>query len=70
MSDIQTLNAAAERITGHNIQLRAFLLRLLDPDDLGYAVTAEVRELASRLLVMERMKDESSTTTYTARLTQ
>lgn len=31
-------------------RLRAFLLRLIDPEDLGYAVTAEVRQKVSVLL--------------------
>jgi hypothetical protein len=40
------LTRAAERIADHNVRLRSFLLRLLDPDDLGHAVTPEVRQLA------------------------
>lgn len=31
-------------------RLRAFLSRLIDPDDLGHAVTAEVRQKVSALL--------------------
>ena len=54
MTDIEIMRRAAERITDHNIQLRTFLLRLLDPEDLGYAVTREVREKAQQLLTMER----------------
>lgn len=49
-ADILTLTRAAERIADHNVQLRSFLLRLLDPDDLGWAVTDEVRALACALL--------------------
>lgn len=40
-----------ERIVNRNVQLRAFLLRLLDPEDLAHAVSAEVRREALRLLV-------------------
>lgn len=47
--EIQTLQATAERLADRNTQLRAFLLRLTDPDDLGHAVTHEVRKLASQL---------------------
>lgn len=49
-SDIETLRAAAERIAARNVALRSFLLRLLDPEDLGHAVTAEVRQKVSALL--------------------
>ena len=48
------MERAAENITKHNVQLRVFLLRLIDPDDLGHAVTDEVRKLAQGLLTMER----------------
>lgn len=47
---------AAERITDHNIRLRSFLLRLLDPEDLGHAVTNEVRRLASELVKTPRQE--------------
>lgn len=55
MSDIETLRAAAERITAHNVELRSFLLRLLDPEDLGHAVTPEVRQKATVLLSMQNI---------------
>ena len=48
------LEAAAEAITMHNVQMRSFLLRLLDPEDFGHAVSAEVRELAQDLVVRRR----------------
>jgi hypothetical protein len=48
------IELAAERITDHNVKLRAFLLRLIDPEDLGLAVTDEVRKLASGLIHMPR----------------
>jgi len=48
------IERAAERITEHNIKLRSFLLRLIDPEDLGHAVTNEVRQLANELVVMPR----------------
>lgn len=57
MSDIEIMRQAAERIAEHNVQLRSFLLRLLDPDDLGHAVSAEVRSLASRIINMQRSND-------------
>jgi hypothetical protein len=44
------IELAAERLADHNVVLRTFLLRLLDPDDLGYAVTQEVREEARRIV--------------------
>jgi hypothetical protein len=49
-----TIELAAERITDHNIKLRAFLLRMLDFEDLGHAVTNEVRTIASDLVKMPR----------------
>jgi hypothetical protein len=55
MSDSkQSLERAAERITDHNVAMRSFLLRMLDPEDLGLAVTNEVRELARKLVNMPR----------------
>jgi hypothetical protein len=45
---------AAEAIATRNVALRTFLLRLLDPEDLGHAVTAEVRHEALRLLLPHR----------------
>ena len=48
------IELAAERLAAHNVQLRTFLLRLLDPEDLGHAVTAEVRQLASKLVKTPR----------------
>ena len=59
MTDIQVLRAAAERIAAHNVALRSFLLRLLDPDDLGHAVTLEVRKNASALLSMRSMSNQT-----------
>ncbi len=55
MNDIETMRAAAERITAHNVALRAFLLRLLDPEDLGHAVSQEVRSKATMLLSMQHI---------------
>lgn len=43
-------------------QLEFFLRRLLDPEDLGWAVTQEVREIARSLLNSE-IKDEDDSTT-------
>lgn len=50
------IELAAERITDHNIRMRSFLLRLLDPEDLGHAVTNEVRDLASELVKTPRLE--------------
>jgi hypothetical protein len=52
MTDIETMRAAAERIAAYNVALRSFILRLLDPEDLGHAVSAEVRQKASVMLSM------------------
>lgn len=51
------LELAAERLAAHNVQLRTFLLRLLDPEDLGHAVTPEVRQLASKLVRTPRQEE-------------
>jgi len=55
MSDYQTLMAAAQRIADHNVRLRSFLLRLLDPEDLGHAVSDEVRNSAKELINLPRL---------------
>ena len=39
------------RLVNRNIQLRAFIIRIMDPEDLGHAVSTEVREEALRVLV-------------------
>ena len=44
------LEMAAEAITMHNVELRVLLLRLIDPEDLGHAVSSEVRQLIKQLL--------------------
>lgn len=54
---MQTLLAAAERLAHRNIELRSFLLRLIDPDDLGHAVTQEVRELTQAQLKLNPRQD-------------
>ena len=56
LEKLVAVERAAQSIAGRNIQLRAFLLRLLDPDDLGHAVSAEVRRKAHAMLLS---KDES-----------
>ena len=43
-------------------QLEFFLRRLLDPEDLGWAVTQEVREIARSLLNSEIKHEDDSTT--------
>jgi len=44
------LEMAAEAIAMHNVELRVLLLRLIDPEDLGYAVSSEVRQLIAQKL--------------------
>ena len=46
------LERAAVHITDHNVRMRTFMLRIVDPEDLGHAVT-EVRRLAGALLTMD-----------------
>lgn len=41
---------ASEAIANRNVQLRTFLLRLLDPEDLGHCTTDEVRQMILALL--------------------
>lgn len=52
--DLEAIERTAERLADYNVLLRTFLLRLLDPDDLGHAVTQEVRNLARGLITRER----------------
>ncbi len=56
MTDLETLKAAAERISAHNVQLRTCLLELSDPEGLGHAVTVEVRRKALILLSMQHVQ--------------
>jgi hypothetical protein len=49
---------AAEAIAMHNVKLRCLLLRMIDPEDLGHAVSEEVRHLISDALVRPRTQDE------------
>ncbi len=48
------IERTAERLADHNVAMRSFLLRLLDFEDLGHAVTDEVRVLANQLVTMPR----------------
>ena len=48
------IEKAAESIAMDNVLLRCFLLRLLDPEDLGHAVSEEVRKEALELVVSKR----------------
>ncbi len=45
MTDIETLRLAAERIAAHNVALRSFLLRLLDPDLTRLIPSHHIRDL-------------------------
>lgn len=42
----EKLEATAAELARRNVALRVFLLRLTDPEDLGWAVSADVRKLA------------------------
>jgi hypothetical protein len=42
--------ALLEKWVQRNLELRAFILRLLDPEDLGHAVSNEVRQAALEAL--------------------
>lgn len=44
-----------ERLVNRNMELRTFIIRLLDPEDLGHAVSDEVRQAARDAL---RVKHE------------
>jgi HSP90 family molecular chaperone len=46
----ENYQAAAEAIAERNVELRSFLLRLLDPEDFGWAVSGEVRRAVRELL--------------------
>ena len=46
------------RLVERNVELRAFLLRLLDPEDLGHTVTQEVRAEVRRALRVEPRKEQ------------
>lgn len=46
-----------ERLVNRNMELRAFIIRLLDPEDLGHAVSDEVRQAARDAL---RVKNETA----------
>lgn len=54
------IEKVAERLTAHNVAMRSFLLRLIDPEDLGHAVTNEVRVLANALVTMPRQGDHDA----------
>lgn len=50
MSELDSYKATAESLASKNVMLRCFLLRLLDPDDLGHSINQEVRQLIQQLL--------------------
>ncbi len=58
---MSSIELAAEAIAMHNVKLRCLLLRMIDPEDLGHAVSEEVRELISQALVRPRTEDRSRT---------
>ncbi len=50
ISDIEQTGEAMLDLLRENGQLRAFIRRLTHPEDLGHAVTSEVRQLAAKVL--------------------
>lgn len=56
---MSSIEFAAEAIAMHNVRLRCLLMRLIDPEDLGHAVSEEVRQLISQALVRPRTEDRS-----------
>lgn len=50
MTDIETLRKVTETVTEQHKAMYLFIERLLDPEDLGHAVTPEVRQKAYYLL--------------------
>jgi len=44
-NDLKALQEAATAIAERNLRMRDLLMRMLDPEDLGYAVSDEVRDL-------------------------
>lgn len=50
MNEFEALTAAAENIADRNVRLRTFVQRLTDPEDLGWAVSHEVRKLAGEIM--------------------
>jgi hypothetical protein len=53
---LQEAQAALAIMAERNARLRAFAQRLLHPEDLGHAVTAEVRDLAREALGRPRVE--------------
>lgn len=58
IEDIENAGTALIDALNERVMLRSFARRLIDPEDLGHAVTSEVRQLAAAAL---RGKFESST---------
>lgn len=50
-NDLRALEAAATAIAERNLAMRDLLMRMLDPDDLGYAVGKEVRREIRTVLI-------------------
>jgi len=44
-NDLKALQEAAKAIAERNLRMRDLLMRMLDPEDLGHAVTNEVRDI-------------------------
>jgi hypothetical protein len=55
MEETQNLYAPLRSDTASLLKLAEFARRLLDPDDLGHAVSFEVRELAREALGKEKV---------------
>jgi hypothetical protein len=55
---MSSIELAAEAIAMHNVILRCLLMRMIDPEGLGHAVSEEVRHLISQALVRPRTQNE------------
>jgi hypothetical protein len=59
---LKEAQAALAVMAERNARLRALAQRLLDPDDLGYAVSAEVRDAAREALGRQRVENVRTST--------
>ena len=50
-NDLKALQEAAKAIAERDLRMRDLLMRMLDPDDLGYAVSEEVRREIRTVLI-------------------
>ncbi len=62
ISDIERAGETILDVMLENIKLRAFIRRLTHPEDLGHAVTSEVRQLAASVLRGEQPVEAAPST--------